>query len=273
MNFERAGRGDPLVLVHGIGSELCVWEAVFESLAAQRDVIAVDLPGFGRSAALAEDVVPTPRELAGALAALIDELELGVPHLAGNSLGGWVALELAKMGRARTVTCLSPAGLWSRPLTRATAPTQNPARLFARGLGPLLPVLLRSRRLRHLALMSYVAHPERIPLRAAQRMVRSYSRASAYDATSFAMRSSFLMDVERVQVPITVGWGERDRLVAPVALRNPHAEAHVLPGCGHVPMWDDPPLVTRLLLHGSSRTGRGDEGAAGAPVRAVVDPR
>ncbi len=254
LNFERTGgSGPPLVLIHGIGSELCVWEPVLEPLGVEHDVIAVDLPGFGRSPALDADVVPTPAALAAAVGDLVAELGLEPAHVAGNSLGGWVALEMAKAGRALSVTCLSPAGLWGRPVTRASGPTRSPARRVAKALSPLLPVLMASSRLRRLALMNFVAYPERVPPRAARRMVSSYGRATAYEATSFAMRSSFLTGAERIAVPVTVAWGERDRLVRPGRLAAPLTRTLVLPDCGHVPMWDAPELVARVLLEGSAR--------------------
>src|SRR5687767_8665341 len=121
LNIERKGQGEPLLLLHGIGGELCIWEPVLEALARRADVIAVDLPGFGRSPALPEGVVPTPGALAAAIARLLDELAIDSAHLVGNSLGGWVALELAAISRARSVTALCPAGLWGAPVLRAGA--------------------------------------------------------------------------------------------------------------------------------------------------------
>src|SRR5450631_3167444 len=91
----RRGAGPPLVLLHGIGGDLGVWEALFDPLAEDFDVIAVDLPGFGRSPALPASIVPTPAALAAAVAGLLDELGVRRAHVAGNSLGGWVGLELA----------------------------------------------------------------------------------------------------------------------------------------------------------------------------------
>jgi pimeloyl-ACP methyl ester carboxylesterase len=253
LHFQRSGSGEPLVLLHGIGSELCVWEPVLERLSAQRDVIAVDLPGFGHSQPLLDHVAPTPAALADAVTQLVARLAVGPVHVAGNSLGGWVALEMAKANGARSVTCLSPAGLWERPLTRATVPTRSAARRAARALSPLLPLMMRSQRLRRLALMNFVAHPERVPPAAAQRMVNSYGRAAAYEATSLAMRSSMLTGAETIAVPVTVAWGEHDRLVRPAPLRAPLTRSLVLAGCGHVPMWDAPDLVADVLLQGSSR--------------------
>ena len=111
LNFIRTGSGEPLLLVHPLGGELVVWEPVMDRLAAERDVIAVDMPGFGASPPLPGGVEPTPQALAAALAAQLDALDVERAHVAGNSLGGWVALELAKLGRARSVTGALRRGL------------------------------------------------------------------------------------------------------------------------------------------------------------------
>src|SRR5215213_2318896 len=104
----RRGSGPPLVLIHGIGSQWQMWQPVLDRLARERDVIAVDLPGFGDSPPLPG--TPSVEALAGAVAELLGELGIERPHAAGNSLGGGVALELGRRGDARSVCVLSPAG-------------------------------------------------------------------------------------------------------------------------------------------------------------------
>jgi pimeloyl-ACP methyl ester carboxylesterase len=249
LNFERTGSGPPYVLLHGLGGEHCVWEPVLEPLAERHDVIAVDLPGFGRSRALPDDVVPSPSQLAGAVAGLLDELGIADAHVAGNSLGGWVALELAKAGRARTVAGICPAGLWSAPLARGGQQVvRGRAHRLARRARPLIPVAMLSPALRRTVLSPFVAHPDRVPYSAAWRMISSYARATAYEATSAAMRADHFTGAEQVTVPVTLAFGERDRLIRPVRTSIPHARTVVLPDCGHIPMWDDTPLVTQILL-------------------------
>ena len=251
LNFERQGEGEPLVLLHGIGGELCVWEPVLEPLAQRADVIAIDLPGFGRSPALPDGVDPAPGALAAAIAGLLDELGIDSAHLVGNSLGGWVALELAAISRARSVTALCPAGLWGAPVLREGAPARGRTHRIARRLRPLLPLIMLSRRARRLALGHVVDDPDRVPRAAAWRMVSSYARATAYDATNNAMLASHFTGAARINAPLTVAFGERDRLIRPVRIRVPGARTIVLPGCGHIPMWDDPELVTQVVLETS----------------------
>ena len=129
---DRRGSGEPLVLIHALGADRHVWRPVLDLLAAERDVIAIDLPGFGESPALANGDEPTARTLAGVVARFIRELGVERPHVAGNSLGGWVALELALAGHARSVTTLGAAGLWPRPL----GPKAGAARTLAGAVAP-----------------------------------------------------------------------------------------------------------------------------------------
>src|SRR5690348_1989590 len=110
LSHHRVGRGEPLVLLHGIGSQWQVWRPLFDLLAPHREVIAVDLPGFGDSPALADGETPTPQRFAEKVIELMDELGVERPAVGGNSLGGWVALEIARHGRARAAVPMSPAG-------------------------------------------------------------------------------------------------------------------------------------------------------------------
>src|ERR1700722_7466455 len=113
--YDRIGAGPPLVLLHPLGADRRVWDPIAGSLGATHEGIAVDLPGFGQSPPL-QRTTPTPRALADAVAALLGELGIERPHVVGNSLGGWVALELALAGGAGRITAIAAAGLWSAPL-------------------------------------------------------------------------------------------------------------------------------------------------------------
>lgn len=246
---ERLGAGEPLVLIHGIGGERTVWEPVLTPLAARHELLLVDLPGFGDSPPLPDGVAPTPAALAAAVASLLDAVGHADAHVAGNSLGGWVALELAKAGRARSVVGLCPAGLWGAPLrTRTDGPAPGRGQQIARRLRPLIPVAMLSPRVRRTVLAPFVADPGRVPYRAATRMVRAYARATAYAATSTAMRADHFRGGEGIDVPVTLAYGECDRLIRPARARIPGARSVVLPGCGHIAMWDDPALVADVVL-------------------------
>jgi pimeloyl-ACP methyl ester carboxylesterase len=249
LNHVRRGSGEPLVLIHPLGGELVVWEPVLDLLAREREVIAVDLPGFGGSAPLADGSGSTPQSLAGAVAAFLSRLGIERAHLAGNSLGGWVALELAKAGRALSVAGLSTAGLWKRPL--GPRPGRD-VRRIGRTLLPVLPLLLRTRRGRALLLRSSVGHPERVPPPAASRLVRSYVTSPGFAGANAAMRAAVFSGVEQIGVPVTLAWAELDRLLRRPREVAPGSRTLTLRGCGHIPTWDDPEQVAGVLLRASS---------------------
>jgi pimeloyl-ACP methyl ester carboxylesterase len=249
---DRRGSGEPLVLLHGIGSERGIWEPVLERLAAERDVIAADMPGFGESPPLPPETTPDAIALARAVAAFLDELGLDTVHAAGNSLGGWVALELAKLDRARSVTALAPAGLWDgRPAVSMV--TLDLQRRLSRAFRPLLPLALGSSFGRRLALRRSFARPERVTREAAIRAARAYADAPGFRSTFRAINRTRFTGGREIHVPVTVAWGDKERLLqAPRAQRRDELPEHtrfvVLAGCGHAPMWDDPEQVAGVLL-------------------------
>ncbi|MGH2743222.1 MAG: alpha/beta fold hydrolase [Thermoleophilaceae bacterium] len=248
LNHVRRGGGEPLVLIHPLGAELVVWEPVLDLLARARDVIAVDLPGFGGSAPLSNGARPTPPLLAGSVASFMDQLGIERAHVAGNSLGGWVALELAKAGRALSVTGVSTAGLWRRPLGPRPG---GDVRRVGRVLLPLLPVLLRGARGRRLLLRGSVGYPERVPAAAASRLVRSYVTSPGFEGANAEMRAAVFSGVEQIRVPVTLAWAELDRLVRRPRETTSGWRTLVLRDCGHIPTWDDPEQVARVLLRAS----------------------
>jgi pimeloyl-ACP methyl ester carboxylesterase len=239
--FTRVGSGDPLVLIHALGADRRMWDPVLSSLAAERDVIAFDLPGFGSS----RPVSPSrPIDLAAAVAASVRALGVERPVVAGVSLGGWVALELALAGEARSVTAIAPAGLWKEPL----APKRATARALAQALSPLLPAVLRSEAGRRAVLAANVGHPERLPYADALRLVRTYAYSPGFAEVNAAMRASRFSELAEITVPVLLAWPELDRIVARPRSLPGNVRSVVLRGCGHLPTWDDPEQVVALLL-------------------------
>jgi pimeloyl-ACP methyl ester carboxylesterase len=245
LNHVRQGQGEPLLLLHSLGGSLIQWSPVLDRLAEEREVIAVDMPGFGESPELPEGVAPRAANLATAVLDFYDALGVeGKPAVAGISLGGWVALEMAAQGEARSVTAIAPAGLWSRAL----GPRPNPARTAARAALPILPLALASPRVRRIALAGIVAHPDRVPVADAIRLVAAYARSTGYDAANAAMRAGRFTGFDQIDVPLTLAWPDHDRLVGRPSRLPANARNVVLRDCGHVPTWDDPEQVARLLL-------------------------
>jgi pimeloyl-ACP methyl ester carboxylesterase len=251
--YARRGSGPPLVLLHPLGADRHVWEPVLDRLARERDVIAPDLPGFGRSPslALADGQTPTPERLAVAVRRFVEtELDLaGTPwHVAGNSLGGWVALALALDGAVASVTAIAPAGLWARPL----GPKPSVARRAARIAAPVVGLASHSERLRGLILAGAVGHPERVPPGAAARLVRAYAHGPDFQAVNTAMRNGHFTALADIDVPVTLAWPQLDRLVGRPRTLPPHIRNVTLTDCGHIPTWDDPEAVATVLLDGSA---------------------
>ena len=222
-------------------------------------MIALDLPGFGESAPLPAGVTPSAAALAAAVATFLDDVGVARPHLAGNSLGGWVALELARLGRAASLTLVSPGGFWSEGERRWATATLRLTRWLVRTFAGQLPRLLGSARGRRVVMSQVFAHPERIPAAAAIADARAFAEAPGFDAT-FAVASrpgSGFRDGAAITCPVTVAWGDRDLLLLPrqasvAAARLQGARVVTLAGCGHTPMWDDPEQVARVLLEGSA---------------------
>lgn len=245
------------MLVHGIGSQWPAWEPVLDRLAAQRDVIALDLPGFGMSPPLPSGVAPTVPALADSVMELLEQLEVSRPHVAGNSMGGWIALELARRGVVASATALSPAGFWNR---REVAYSRASLRLtvrIARALDPVADRMTASAALRTLLFGQVVARPWRIPAEDAAGALRALARSPAFDATLTVLTAGHFTGGADVSVPVTIAWGDRDRLLIPRqagrAVRAiPGARLAILDGCGHVPMSDDPERVVQVLLEAST---------------------
>ncbi len=255
---QRQGSGPPLVLIHGIGSRRGVWDPVVPLLAGERETIAIDLPGFGESAPLPTDTQPTVEALAAAVAAWIAEQDLTHPHVAGNSLGGGIALELARLGVVASAVALSPIGFGNASERAYGNGALRLSRFGASRFGPQLQRLVRSPAGRTALLGTYYAKPARRDPQAAVADLAALGKAPGFPATlPYVHRHHFADGAALDGVPVTIGWGTRDRLLPPWQARRaraalPRARHVPLPGCGHIPMSDDPPAVAALLLAASA---------------------
>ncbi len=251
LNHVRAGSGDPVLLVHSLGGTLGQWDPVFDLIAAEHEVVAVDMPGFGDSPSLPGDVSPTARNLATAVLDFYDTLGIGAePVVAGISLGGWVAIESGRLGRARGVVGICTAGFWGKPL----GPKRSVARIIARLASPLAPRLTATPEGRRRALASQIRHTERMTPEQATEMIRGYATAAAYDAANAEMRGNVIGDLSDVEVPLTLAWAEFDTLVRRTPLTNVPSGVRqlVIEDAGHIPTWDRPELVAELIENGST---------------------
>ncbi|MFE1273053.1 alpha/beta fold hydrolase [Streptomyces sp. NPDC058758] len=257
LTYERRGTGEPLLLLHGIGHHWQAWEPVLDVLAAERDVIAVDLPGFGASDGLPPDCAYDLATVVPVLTAFCAALGAERPHVAGNSLGGLLALRLGHEKAVRSVTALSPAGFWSESERRYAFGTLRAMRGAALSLPlPLIERLSRTPAGRTALTSTIYARPGRRSPEAVLAETLALREATGFHQTLAAGRTVLFRD-DIPSLPVTVAWGTRDRLLlrrqGVRAKRTlPGARLVRLPGCGHVPMNDDPALVARVILDGSA---------------------
>ena len=253
--FESHGSGPPLVLLHGVGSRRGVWDPVVSALARERRVIAVDLPGFGE--APADDCEPTPAGFTAYLERWFAAQGLGRPHVAGNSMGGGIALELARRGAVASATAVSPAGFWTARELAFAQRSLRASRVIVRRLRPAVPALSRSA-LGRIALFSQVfGRPGRMSPADAVATIDAFLDGPSFDRALEAFGPyRFGAGDELRGVPVTIAWGTRDMLLIPRQAARarrllPQARHVALKGCGHVPFHDDPEAVAAVLLAGS----------------------
>lgn len=261
----RSGTGPPLVLLHALGLSRRAWDPVLPALTTRFDVIAVDLPGFGDSAPLDEQAIDGPSEvspaaLAQSVADLLDDLGISRPHLAGNSLGGWVAVELAARRPVASLTLLSPAGLWRRNTPRYDRISLRASRWLARHAAGTLSRLVRYRLGRVLVLGQTHGRPTRLTAGYARAAVEALGRSPGYDAALAGTTRRRIAATGLTGVPVTVAFGSRDLLLRRAGRRvdqlPPQAQAVPLPGCGHIPMSDDPGAVAALITRTARQADR-----------------
>jgi pimeloyl-ACP methyl ester carboxylesterase len=266
VNYERRGTGSPLVLVHGIGHRWQAWNPVLDRLAEQHDVIAIDLPGFGRSAPMPDGLAHDLPATMTVLGQIFDQLGLKSPHIAGNSLGGLIAVEAAARGLVASSTALSPAGFWLDGKDRVRAlGTLKLLRTGAVAPRPLGRALTGNRLLRKASLGVLYAHPERIDVRSARGDLAALRSAPGFNPTLRTGRT-FSWTGPEPTVPLTIAWAELDRILplhqaARARELLPNAHHVTLAGCGHVPMIDDPELVARTILDTCARADTAEPAA------------
>jgi pimeloyl-ACP methyl ester carboxylesterase len=258
LHFVREGDGPPLVLIAGIGSSGSAWNAVVPLLAREREVWRVDLPGFGRSAAFPPGEPCGLDALTDAAQAFLADHGLDRPHVAGNSLGGAVGLELGRRDAVASVTALSPAGFASRGGQFFAGRSLHLTYWASGKLRPVAPRWFRRPRVRRLVMAQMFAHPENLTPGEAYANVVTLLDGKGFLDTLAALDGHRFEG--EISVPVTIAWGTRDGLLLPnQALRArkllPGARHLWLRGCGHVPMSDDPEQVARVLLEGSAVGG------------------
>jgi pimeloyl-ACP methyl ester carboxylesterase len=245
---EIRGDGEPLLLIHGMGSSHTAWQLVVPELSKRFKVITVDLPGHGFSK-LPGGTRMDPPSLAQLLLAQMNAWGFETFHVAGNSLGGWVALEMAAATptRIRTLTGIAPAGLWLVPET-TREPLGAIPRYMASTTHAVAPQLLRFRWARKIGFSQVSPQWESLPLQVCVDAARAIGTSSGYFPAWDAMLGLRFDKEIDADIPITILFGDTDNTLPAQysqerSLVPAHARWVLLPQCGHAPMWDRAPEV------------------------------
>jgi pimeloyl-ACP methyl ester carboxylesterase len=259
----RGGKGEPMLLLHGFSACVDSWRPILPLLERHHEVIAVTFPGH-----MGGDPIPAgfPHTIAASVDLAERELDMAgwdKIHLVGNSLGGWIALELARRGRAKSVVAISPGGGWTRDSLEARR-LEKLFRNIKTSLhvgGPLAPLLARFSVSRRVALGRIVARPERLSTEQARGMITASWRCDVFDDVVRALKHEDAPTLlHPLPCPIRIVWGTSDRIL-PMNRYSSHwrsvlpgAEWVELGGLGHVPMYDDPEMVARSILELTTRS-------------------
>ena len=274
----RDGSGEPIVFLHGFTGTWRHWRPLLGPLAERFEVIAPTLAGHDGGPPYPADCDVTFEQGADSLEHHLDELGVGDAHLVGNSMGGALALELAKRGRARSVVALAPAGGW----TDGDDDTRRLARFFARqqrltkAMGPRLPGILSRPRTRRLALRDAMCRGDRLTPSQALDLAHTSIRCEIAERAISGLavgHTRALADLDRIAAPVLLASPQFDRILPPARhaprFRNeiPGVEARTLVGCGHVPMWDDTPTLVSMISefvdrHSDGTAARATDGLA-----------
>jgi pimeloyl-ACP methyl ester carboxylesterase len=252
---------EPLLLIHGFTDTARTWDPVVPLLEPQHELIVPTVLGHHGGTPLSDEPSDPLGAMADDLERILDDAGHEKAHIAGNSMGGWLAFELAHRGRALDVVALSPAFGWEDEIP---AHTLRQFRM-AHKMGPFAAKnarkLVTRPGLRKLVFRDVVAHGDRIPPRTAYELIMGSANCAIYNAIERVSESAlYRRDWGELGVPTRIAWGTRDRTIpfktCSVWYKQalPDAEWVELPDCGHLPQHDDPELVARTILEVTARS-------------------
>jgi pimeloyl-ACP methyl ester carboxylesterase len=258
VNVVEIGEGPPLLFVHGLSGSWPNWLEQLPVFAQTRRVVAVDLPGFGHS--------PMPDEpisisgYARTLDALLDTLDVDAAAIVGNSMGGFVAAELAINfpQRVERLVLVSAAGLstYNDPrATRALPGLRRAERVIAAYAGWIAAhseTVARRRGLRNATLGLVTSHPSRLPAALAAEQVRGAGKPGFMQALQASLDYDFRHRLGEIACPTLIVWGDNDRVIT---ARDADRFAELIPGSrkvvfedtGHLAMLERPVEFNALL--------------------------
>lgn len=259
-------RSGPIVLIHGFSASQVIWSRLLPTLQAEHPTLAVTLDGHTGGRPIASEKV-SAAALADGVERDMDAAGFETATIVGNSLGGWLALELARRRRASSVVAIAPGGSWE---PGSDADEHLRAHLVQNGksvrrLLSLLQFAVRWPRLRRLVFAGMAVHGERIDPSMAAEMLRASARFSIQEELIEAMFAPGAgLDVNGIDCPVLLAWGADDRLTPKevfgqrVRARLPQAPWRELPDAGHIPMLDAPEAVAVMILQFVAEHGAAD---------------
>jgi pimeloyl-ACP methyl ester carboxylesterase len=257
LNSTRTGAGPRILLLHGLGGHIASWGDLALELAKTREVIAVDLPGHGASAALPG--AGTFPGVADGVAAFIRENKLEGVDVAGLSLGGRVALEMARRGLVGATVALAPGGFWNEKERVFLKNSLLAGRRLSKWTRRALPFLTRHKVTRAALLAQLSARPGQVPQDVALRELRSFAATPTFNELVRDLAEGPIQEgADDTPGPVTIVWGRKDRLLSPRQAEQamqafPKARLHWLEDCGHYIPWDAPGECLRLIREGTSQ--------------------
>ena len=245
------------MLLHGFMDTWRTWELVLPALERRHDVLALTMLGHAGGPPLEGEV--DDAIVADAVERAMDEAGFDTAHVAGNSMGGFVALQLAERGRARSVVALAPAGGWAPrdPRIEEVLRTQAAMHAQARAAAPHAATLVSTPEGRRRATRLLTVEYEHIPAELLEHLTLGVAGCRAAPAmVEFVLRRGYgELCAERIGCPVRIVWGTEDQILPwpSTALRFreqwlPHADWVQLDGVGHYPQLDVPLQTAQLIL-------------------------
>jgi pimeloyl-ACP methyl ester carboxylesterase len=249
------------VCLHGFTDTWRTWELVLPVLERHHDVLAPTLLGHAGAPRLDGDV--SAGVLVDAVERAMDEAGFETAHVVGNSLGGYVALQLAERGRAESVVALAPAGGWAEgdESFKGTLAHFTTMQELLKRVAPHAEAIVATEEGRRRATQFTATNFEHIPAELlAHQMSGAAACAAVEPLVAAALREGWPLDPARITCPVRVVWGTDDKLLAwPSAAARfrhdwlPHADWVELEGVGHCPQLDVPLETAHLIVGFTAR--------------------
>ncbi len=258
MHFMRRGSGKPLLLVHGLGSSLRNWDPIMAGLCAKREVVAVDLPGFGKTPPLAGEV--SIATLTDAVEEFIESEKLGDVDVVGSSMGARMVLEMARRGHGGVSVALDPGGFWSDSQRHVFYWSIRASVVLVRSIQPALPVVTANPAGRTALLAQFSARPWKLPAALVLNELRGFKTSESLDEALHSLAFGPAQQgapAGELAGRVAIGWGRQDRVTLPCQAARakvlfPDATLHWFDHCGHFPHWDQPAQTTDFILASTS---------------------